>query len=78
MSATPNDPSSDIEETNETSKIYQLDNGEITNLKPYIEKQKKARDIYSVDRGLGNDYHAKRGEQCILTHSKQFIFTDIL
>lgn len=42
--------------------IKKLDNGEITDLKPYIEKEKLDILLEIADRGLEVDYLLRRGE----------------
>ena len=42
--------------------IEKLDNGEITDLKPYIEKEKLDILLEIADRGLEVDYLLRRGE----------------
>lgn len=42
--------------------IEKLDNGEITDLKPYIENEKLDILLEIADRGLEVDYLLKRGE----------------
>ena len=49
--------------------IEKFDNGQITDLKPYIETEKLDILLEIADRGLEIDYLLKRGELEVFAHS---------